>query len=498
VLIDQGPRQHAAVALSEEKRSLITSRDELPNLVRTDDGQGEIYRTTVIAKLFMLATIKFATMDSFGMGIEMEAGKPGWYDALNGLPGLFGSSLAETFELQRLIQFLLLSLAEKEDATVNFPVEFSDLFLRVVDQIQTYNASTSVRRDYQYWNAISGIREEYRVSVRRGIDGCEETYSAGELAEALTLFLEKIRSGVARALELNKGFPPTYFKYEVQDFEIIHTPNGDPALEMYARNYIQTKDFKPVVLPLFLEGPVRMMKTLSHKNEAHELYERVKNSSLFDRTLKMYKVNASLEKQSHEIGRARAFTPGWLENESIWLHMEYKYLLEVLKAGLYEEFFDDFSTVLIPFQNPSSYRRSPLENSSFIVSSAHPDESLHGAGFVARLSGATAEFIHMWTLMMVGKQPFTLKDGELHLCLRPTLPGWLFDAQNQISFTFLGSIPVTYHNPQRVNTWNLLPNHIKLRLPDGQNLTFHTSDLSAPFAAMVRNREVESIDVFFS
>ena len=53
----------------------------------------------------------------------------------------------------------------------------------------------------------------------------------------------------------------------------------------------------------------------------------------------MYKVNASLASQSHEIGRARAFTPGWLENESIWLHMEYKYLLEVLKAGLYEEFF---------------------------------------------------------------------------------------------------------------------------------------------------------------
>ncbi len=26
----------------------------------------------------------------------MEAGRPGWYDALNGLPGLFGSSMPET------------------------------------------------------------------------------------------------------------------------------------------------------------------------------------------------------------------------------------------------------------------------------------------------------------------------------------------------------------------------------------------------------------------
>jgi len=38
------------------------------------------------------------------MGIEMEAGKPGWYDALNGLPGLFGSSVGETAELIRLIE----------------------------------------------------------------------------------------------------------------------------------------------------------------------------------------------------------------------------------------------------------------------------------------------------------------------------------------------------------------------------------------------------------
>ena len=41
----------------------------------------------------MMAVLKFATMDSAGMGIEMEAGKPGWLDALNGLPALFGSGM---------------------------------------------------------------------------------------------------------------------------------------------------------------------------------------------------------------------------------------------------------------------------------------------------------------------------------------------------------------------------------------------------------------------
>ncbi len=124
-----------------------------------------------------------------------------------------------------------------------------------------------------------------------------------------------------------------------------------------------------------------------------------------------------------EIGRLRAFTPGWLENEFDFLHMEYKYLLELLRAGLYEEFFEDFRNTLVAFQDPAGYGRSPLENSSFIVSSAHPDKSQHGRGFVARLTGATAEFLSMWNLMMVGQEPFFIDDGQLVPALAACIAG---------------------------------------------------------------------------
>lgn len=90
---------------------------------------------------------------------------------------------------------------------------------------------------------------------------------------------------------------------------------------------------------------------------------------------------------SQEIGRMMAFSPGWLENQSIWLHMSYKFLLELLRGGLYEEFYQDIKTGLVPFMDNKVYGRSPLEASSFIVSSAFPDKKLHGAGFLARLSG---------------------------------------------------------------------------------------------------------------
>jgi hypothetical protein len=152
---------------------------------------------------------------------------------------------------------------------------------------------------------------------------------------------------------------------------------------------------------------------------------------------------------------------------------------------------------LICFQPVERYGRSPLENSSFLVSSAHPDESLHGAGFVARLSGATAEFIHMWQLTMVGQQPFFIRQGNLHLRFRPALPGWLFDTNGQISFKFLGQVPVTYHNPQRADTWNLVPSKIRLRTSNNQRFDFPQADLPSPYAKMVRDREVALIEIFF-
>lgn len=101
------------------------------------------------------------------------------------------------------------------------------------------------------------------------------------------------------------------------------------------------------------------------------------------------------------------------------------------------------------------YGGSPLENSSFIVSSANPDETLHGNGFVARLSGAAVEFLSIWWFMLVGDSPFKFENGQLILEFKPALAGWLFDEEGKISFKFLGNCMVTYHNPQKIDTYKL-------------------------------------------
>ena len=491
-LTPEGPRQLTAIWEDLAKEKLIAAREAAPHALRTQHGQGDIYRTNLFNKLVILALLKFATLDPGGMGVEMEAGKPGWYDALNGLPALFGSSIPETYELKRLLRFLLRAIDERREFETKLPIEVAELLAEVAQELQIYGASADSERDYAYWEAVSTARENYREKVRLGFDGVEKSIDATNLTEHLHTFLQKVEAGIARAAALNNGIPPTYFAYEVEDYKILPSEADRPT-------QIEVKRFRPRVLPLFLEGFVHALKVAT-PDEAAQLHQQVRASDLYDRKLGMYKVNASLANEPPFIGRARAFTPGWLENESIWLHMEYKYLLELLKAGLYAEFFEDFRHVLIPFLDPKIYRRSPLENSSFLVSSAHPDEKLHGAGFVARLSGSTAEFVDIWLRMMTGGQPFFVREGELCLRFAPVLPGWLFDSMSRITFNFLGSIAVTYYNPQKRDTVGVGNQIQTIRLYQNDNdfVEIEGDTLGAPYAAEIRAGKYPRIEAYLA
>jgi hypothetical protein len=497
-LTPQGPRQLNAVRLDSQKEALIASRLAAPHWLRIDHGKGVVYRANLMTKLVVLAVIKFATLDPWGMGVEMEAGKPGWYDALNGLPALFGSSMPETYELKRLLAFLLQATREWEEVEISLPEEVGGLLDAITEQLDIYHRSESAERDHLYWEAVASAREDYRQKIRLGFEGSERAVPASRLGARLGALLGKVDAGIQRALELNRGLPPTYFAYQVTAYDEIPHPE-EAGSEEPDLIHFRARGFKPTPLPLFLEGVVRCMK-ISSKESSADLFKRVRASDLYDGELKMYKVNAPLQDQPHHIGRARAFTPGWLENESIWLHMEYKYLLEVLKAGLYGEFFQDFKRVLIPFQDPEVYRRSPLENSSFLVSSAHPDQSLHGAGFVARLSGSTAEFLSIWQTMMAGRRPFSLADGKLCLKFTPTLPGWLFSDAGTISFQFLGRCRVTYHNPARLDICAGAPEAARFILHGDfdQPVEFRGAALPEPHAGDVRLGRINQIEVFFS
>jgi hypothetical protein len=325
--------------------------------------------------------------------------------------------------------------------------------------------------------------------------------SIAELGAILDMYLKKVESGIRKARDKKTGLYYSYFINDVTRYRILgkdaHTKT----------TYVKALKFKQRPLPFFLEGMVHALRVTGNKNEAKGYFRAIRRSPLYDRKLKMYKVNGPLKDMPEEIGRARVFTPGWLENESIWTHMEYKYLLEILKKGLYDEFYTDFKNVIIAFHDPARYGRSILENSSFLVSSVFPQASLHGNGFVARLSGATAEFINMWLIMCAGERPFYLaKDERLYLELKPVLSGWLFSKtaeggfpENSFVFKFLAKTLVVYHNPKRKNTFGkdgARISHIRLKPKKGRKVILKSGVIAAPYSYEVRRGNIERIDVF--
>ncbi len=455
VLTPAGVRQYRAVRFSEEKAELINSRKEYKNKVRTLFGKGEIYYTNLIGKLITLLATKVMNLDPFGVGIEMEADKPNWYDSLNGLPGLIGSSSAETMEVLRLAMFIK-SVLDRNKERVSYlllPEEVSDLIRSQMEKL------LPMEDPMRYWEVEEELRSDYRKKVFWGISGKEEKLEISEIISYLDRVIEVFWRAVERARDPKTKLIRTYFYYIAEDYEVVEGkvhPSGNPV--------VRVKRFRQHVLPLFLEGQVHYLRILNDKEEVRSLYDAVKKSSLFDSNLEMYKVCASLKNESLEIGRCAVFTPGWLENESIWLHMEYKYLLELIKKNLDKRIFVDLLKVAICFQKPKVYGRSILENSSFLVSSAFPDQSQWGRGFVARLTGSTVEWLHIWLLLCVGNTLFYVDaKGELCFKLDPLLPEWLFTSEekkisghgtlssNSFAFTLFSKTLVVYHNPERYN-----------------------------------------------
>ena len=450
------------------------------------------FAVSIITKLSMLGMLKFSTLDPMGMGVEMEGGKPGWNDAMNGLPGLVGSGMPETYEMLLILRYVK-SAVSRFSRSVSFPKEFADLLANLDAALSAYNLSAKDKvAEFNFWEASNVAREKYRADVVVTFSGLTVELPATYMLHILSAMETKTVAGIARALATTDGLSPSYFYYECTNYGTteLKTPT-ETVTKVYC------KEFSTHTLPQFLEGPIRHMKTIGNKAEKEDIYQRTKASGMYDSALQMYRLSESLETMGQDVGRTKAFTPGWLENQSIWLHMSYKFYLELLRGGLYTQFYDEISTGLVPFMDNKVYGRSPLEAASFIVSSAFPDKKLHGASFLARLSGSTAEMMSMWAIMMAGDKPFTYSDDTLLLSFEPALPGWLFTEEGLVTFTFLGEVQVTYHNPTKADTWTITPESAVVMYKDHTSTTFTGGVIRGAVAESVRSLFVASIDIYY-
>jgi len=479
-------RQYDAVAHSENRLEKMGIDIDGTSWIRGNYGKGEKYRTSLFEKLLLLVLAKFMNLDPSGIGIEMEADKPGWNDAMNGLPGLIGSGVGETAELQRVVMFLSQQVEDFGDVQIDILKDIVKLSHNINTQLNN-NLS-----DFDYWDDMNCIKEAYRETIKYGILGDTTNVKVFYFKELISRIYDKLESGISKAINLGNGIVPTFLYHDAIDYNLIKNNDGTIKISSSGLRNVEVKQFQLRVLPCFLEGPAKVLKIIDNSQLKNKIYKKVKASNIYDKKLQMYKTSESIESLSNEIGRARAFTPGWQERESVFLHMTYKYLLGLLKSKQYETFYQELKTNLICFKSPDIYGRSPIENSSFIASSENPDSSIHGQGFVARLSGSTAELLSIWDIMMTGHDTFTYVNETLCLKLMPILPKWLFDSNNSVTFKFLGSIDVTYIIDTPCNTYENVD--IKKYVVDGVEIC--ESIIAGELAYKIRNQDVKVIQVY--
>lgn len=479
-------RQYDAVITYDERVEALGIDPGGCNWQNTKDGQ--VVTSNLFEKLVSLVLNKMTNMDQSGIGIMMNTDKPGWNDAMNGLPGLFGSGTSESIEVKRIVKLLIKAAEVGRD--IHVPNELADMLFGYLD-ILSQNLSGNLT-DLDLYENAQNLKEAFNDQIAYGTSGEMTKISNEQVKALLNAINTKLEKAINLAIEMGDGIMPSYLVHYAKDYEVIegkyHPING--------LQNVKVSSWESYALPLYLEAPARYLKQLKDKEAAKKLYDKIKQSGMYDEALGMYITSETLENESMEIGRARAFVPGWLERESVFMHMEYKYLLGLVKSGLYSEFFEVIKTALPPFMDPAVYGRSPLENSSFIASSVNPNKANHGRGFVSRLTGTTSEMTTMWLHMMTGMKLFELKGAELHFSLKPVLPSDFFDENNEVRCSIFGDTTIIYNNQSRKSTFG--ENAARIMgyiLTDKEGRTHSCEKVYGELAESIRDGKIKTIEV---
>ena len=449
-------------------------------------GKEGILKVNVMGKLITLVLNKFAHLDPEEIGLSYEANKPGWNDAMNGLPGLFASGVSEMIELKQLSKFISKKIETYPNKKVSV---LKDTRILANDLISCRGETPMIR-----WNERMSALEKYREAL--DLSQSINEFKLTEFREIFHKINETLDSSIQKAKELNEIYP-TYLIYEAKAFEDNIDDKGLPIIGEYGLPTVRVTSFELRALPVFLEAPARYLKALADKKEALEIYQTIKSSELYDSTHAFYKTSVSLEHETQEIGRIRAFTKGWFERESNFLHMTYKYLLGLLKVGLYDIFYEEIKTNLTAFMDPLIYGRSPYENSSFIAPSNNPDSKKRGQGFVSRLSGSTAEVLSMWKIMFFGLRLFEEVNGQLQFKLEPKLHHSLFK-DGYIETTLFQKTKVQYYNNTGLSTYDPLCQIEKIVLIKGdETCEIHDHHIVGTWTRDIREGYVNQIKVYF-
>src|SRR5690606_26567703 len=215
---------------------------------------GEEVKVQLYTKFLHLALIKTSSLDPYGMGVMMDSEKPGWNDAMNGLPAIFGSGLTKTINLSKLLKQLLTWTNQFKDEKVYIPNDIYQLFNQLVKHI------------HDGFNVIQDIRESFDQKTRFYLDSKMIEISLSLLEKGIKTLDAYVDKGIDQAFKLGNGLIPTYLTFEAVKYE----KNGlkHPHLKLDSINVLEWK-VRP--LPYYLEAPAHYLKSKATTKEAKSI-----------------------------------------------------------------------------------------------------------------------------------------------------------------------------------------------------------------------------------
>jgi len=223
---------------------------------------------------------------------------------MNGLVGMLGSGMPETYELKVLLQYIQ-DVSLKYQRAISVPEELAwlvdqlSMALDILDlalgkDVDISNEFSVPHSLFNYWDAVASAREVYNTRST-AFSGRVQEYSYMTVYHHVTRWLAELDKGIQRANLIgtsnsnlddnNLGIPATYFSFNVTKWVLNGGKDSDGQYLVNATEMAVNK------FPLFLEGPVRSMKTYN-QHDAKQIYDRVKESGLYDKELGMYTLSA--------------------------------------------------------------------------------------------------------------------------------------------------------------------------------------------------------------
>ena len=130
---------------------------------------------------------------------------------MNGLPGMLGSGMPETYESYELLKYVK-SVVDKYGRPVVVPSEFAEMVNEVNTALDVLEASGYTEPEvipadvpsalFNYWNTVATSRENYRAKVNYFFSGETTSISAADLSSMVARWLEQIEIGMARAIKV--------------------------------------------------------------------------------------------------------------------------------------------------------------------------------------------------------------------------------------------------------------------------------------------------------